>query len=232
MVASMKTLPPTLPMTDPAADSLDDLAEAAKTLGHPHRLALLQAVLQRESTVEQLALGSGLSVTNASQHLQQLKRAGFIQSRRDGKHVLYRGGAGPVSEVLSALQDYLSHQRQEMRRVAADSVNRPEQLEAVSIEQLVARLDEGALLLDVRSREDYAAGHVPGAVNIPTEGLEPRLAQLPRDQDIVAYCGGRYCVLSMRAVALLRARGFQAQRLGDGFPAWKAAGLRIEAARH
>ena len=89
MVASMKTLPPTLPMTDPAADSLDDLAEAAKTLGHPHRLALLQAVLQRESTVEQLALGSGLSVTNASQHLQQLKRAGFIQSRRDGKHVLY-----------------------------------------------------------------------------------------------------------------------------------------------
>ncbi len=232
MVASMKTLPPTLPMTDPAADSLDDLAEAAKTLGHPHRLALLQAVLQRESTVEQLALGSGLSVTNASQHLQQLKRVGFIQSRRDGKHVLYRGGAGPVSEVLSALQDYLSHQRQEMRRVAADSVNRPEQLEAVSIEQLTARLDEGALLLDVRSREDYAAGHIPGAVNIPTEELEPHLAQLPRDQNIVAYCGGRYCVLSMRAVALLRARGFQAQRLGDGFPAWKAAGLRVEATRH
>ncbi|MCR2365403.1 rhodanese-like domain-containing protein, partial [Salmonella enterica] len=91
-------------------------------------------------------------------------------------------------EVLSALQDYLSHQRQEMRRVAADSVNRPEQLEAVSIEQLVAKLDEGALLLDVRSREDYAAGHIPGAVNIPTEELEPHLAQLPRDQTIVAYC--------------------------------------------
>ncbi len=213
-----------------SADSLDDLADAAKTLGHSHRLALLQAVLQRESTVEQLALLSGLSVTNASQHLQQLKRAGFIQSRRDGKHVLYRGGTGPVSEVLSALQDYLAYQRQEMRRVASDSVNRPEQLEAVSIEALVAKLDDGALLLDVRAPDDYAAGHIPGAVNLPAEALEAHLAQLPRDQAIVAYCGGRYCVLSMRAVALLRARGFQAQRLGDGFPAWKAAGLRIESA--
>ncbi len=235
MFPSMKTLPPPpsmpLPLADPA-DSLDELADAAKTLGHPHRLALLQAVLQRESTVEQLALLSGLSITNASQHLQQLKRAGFIQSRRDGKHVLYRGGAGPVSEVLSALQDYLAHQRQEMQRVASDSVNRPEQLEAVSIEALVAKLDDGALLLDVRSPDDYAAGHIPGAVNLPTEALEAHLAQLPRDQAIVAYCGGRYCVLSMRAVALLRARGFQAQRLGDGFPAWKAAGLRVESAPH
>jgi rhodanese-related sulfurtransferase/predicted transcriptional regulator len=226
----MKSLPMPLPAPAPLDESpqlLGDLADAAKTLGHPHRLALLQAVLQRESTVEQLAELAGLSITNASQHLQQLKRAGFIQSRRDGKHVLYRAGSGPVADVVVALQLFAAHQRAEMQRVAADSLERPEALEAMSIESLRHPLDDGALLLDVRSRQDYAAGHIPGAVNIPAEELVRHLAELPRGQAIVAYCGGRYCVLSRQAVALLRARGFEAQRLGDGFPAWQAAGLRI-----
>ncbi|AOI82872.1 MULTISPECIES: metalloregulator ArsR/SmtB family transcription factor [Burkholderia] len=211
-------------------EPLDDLADVAKTLGHPHRLALLEAIFQRESSVERLAELSGLSITNASQHLLQLKRAGFVQSRRDGKHVMYRIGSGPVANVVAALHDYVAHQRTEMRRVIADSVHHPEHLDGVSIEELIDRLKDGALLLDVRSAEDYATGHIPGAINIPTEELERHLGELPRNQNILAYCGGRYCVLSIQAVALLRAKGFSADRVSDGFPGWWAAGLRVEAA--
>ncbi|MDQ2187176.1 metalloregulator ArsR/SmtB family transcription factor [Alcaligenaceae bacterium A4P071] len=219
-------------MIDPPAETLTELADIAKTLGHAHRLALLEAIFQHESSVERLAELSGLSVTNASQHLQQLRRAGFVQTRREGKHVLYRIGAGPVANVLAALRDYLAHQQAEIQRVVSDSIQHPEHLEGVSIEELMHRLEEGVLLLDVRSEADYAAGHIPGAINIPTEALEDHFAELPRDQDILAYCGGRYCVLSIQAVSLLRAQGFKAHRLGDGFPGWRAAGLRVEAVRH
>ncbi|NVD97756.1 metalloregulator ArsR/SmtB family transcription factor [Massilia sp. BJB1822] len=218
-------------MIDPATKPLNELADIAKTLGHAHRLALLEAIFQRESSVERLTQLSGLSITNTSQHLQQLRRAGFVQTRRDGKHVLYRIGIGPVANVLAALHDYLDFQQAEIQRVVSGSVHHPEHLEGVSIEKLIAKLEEGVLLLDVRSAEDYAAGHIPGAINIPTEALEQHFAELPRDQDILAYCGGRYCVLSIQAVSLLRAKGFKAQRLEDGFPGWQAAGLRIEAMR-
>ncbi|WP_374045674.1 ArsR/SmtB family transcription factor [Massilia sp. YIM B04103] len=218
-------------MIDPATKPLNELADIAKTLGHAHRLALLEAIFQRESSVERLTQLSGLSITNTSQHLQQLRRAGFVQTRRDGKHVLYRIGTGPVANVLAALHDYLDFQQAEIQRVVSGNVHHPEHLEGVSIEELIARLEEGVLLLDVRSEEDYAAGHIPGAINIPTEALEQHFAELPRDQDILAYCGGRYCVLSIQAVSLLRAKGFKAQRLEDGFPGWQAAGLRIEAMR-
>ncbi|NVD96705.1 metalloregulator ArsR/SmtB family transcription factor [Massilia sp. BJB1822] len=218
-------------MIDPAAKPLNGLADLAKTLGHAHRLALLEAIFQRESSVERLTQLSGLSITNTSQHLQQLRRAGFVQTRRDGKHVLYRIGTGPVANVLAALHDYLDFQQAEIQRVVSGNVHHSEHLEGVSIEELIARLEEGVLLLDVRSEEDYAAGHIPGAINIPTEALEQHFAELPRDQDILAYCGGRYCVLSIQAVSLLREKGFKAQRLEDGFPGWQAAGLRIEAMR-
>ncbi|WP_341773146.1 metalloregulator ArsR/SmtB family transcription factor [Burkholderia anthina] len=232
IVLSMKPLQHPMKATDYPAEPLDALADLAKTLGHPHRLALLEAVFQRESSVEQLAERSGLSITNASQHLLQLRRAGFIQSRRAGKHVLYRIGTGPVANVIAALHDYLDHQHAEMQRVVTDSVDHPERLDGVSIEELIDRLDHGALVLDVRSPEDYAAGHIPGALHIPTEELERRLAELPRQRDIIAYCGGRYCVLSIDAVALLRAKGLHAERVSDGFPGWRAAGMRVETLRH
>lgn len=225
----MKT---TTSATPSPVESLDDLANVAKTLGHAHRLALLEAIFKHESSVEQLAQDTDLSITNASQHLKQLRQVGLIQSRRDGKQVLYRIGNGPVANLLAALRDYVSHQQADMQRIISDSIQRPEQLEGVSIEQLLEKLENGALLLDVRSPQDYESGHIPGAINIPTEKLDQHLAQLPRNQEILAYCGGRYCVLSIEAVAWLRVKGFQADRVYDGFPGWWAAGMRVETIRH
>lgn len=225
----MKT---TTSATPSPVESLDDLANVAKTLGHAHRLALLEAIFKHESSVEQLAQDTDLSITNASQHLKQLRQVGLIQSRRDGKQVLYRIGNGPVANLLAALRDYVSHQQADMQRIISDSIQRPEQLEGVSIERLLEKLENGALLLDVRSPQDYESGHIPGAINIPTEELDQHLAQLPRNQEILAYCGGRYCVLSIEAVAWLRVKGFQADRVYDGFPGWWAAGMRVETIRH
>jgi len=206
-----------------------ELADIARTLGHPHRLLLLEYIAQGERAVERLAELSGLSVANASQHLQHLRRAGLVQTRREGKRVLYRLGTGPIANVLAALRDYASHQHAEMQAVVADSIGRRERLEGISVEELLDRLrTDSVTLLDVRPREEFELGHLPGAINIPAEELEGRLDELPRNAEIVAYCRGPYCVLSTEAVAELRAHGWQASRLGAGFPEWKAAGLRVE----
>lgn len=212
------------------AQYFEALAEIAKTLGHVHRLVLLEHVAQGERAVERLAELSGLSVANTSQHLQHLRRAGFVQTRREGKRVLYRLGAGPVAQVLAALRGYAEHQRAEIEEVISDSILRRDRLDGVSVDELLGLLDsESVTLIDVRPAEEFALGHLPGAVNIPPEQLERRLADLPADADIVAYCRGPYCVLSSDAVAALQARGLRARRLEVGFPEWKAAGLRVEA---
>jgi rhodanese-related sulfurtransferase len=209
----------------------DALAEIAKTLGQAHRLALLEHIAQGERAVERLAELTGLSVANTSQHLQHLRRAGFVQTRRDGKRVLYRWGAGPIAPLLAALRGYAEHQHAEIRDVIADSIHQRDRLDGVSIEELLGMLDSGGVvLLDVRPSEEFAQGHLPGAINIPTEDLERRLADLPAGADVVAYCRGPYCVLSTDAVAALRAHGVAARRLDAGFPEWKAAGLQVEAA--
>lgn len=209
----------------------DALAEIAKTLGQAHRLALLEHIAQGERAVERLAELTGLSVANTSQHLQHLRRVGFVQTRREGKRVLYRLGAGPIAPLLAALRGYAEHQHAEIREVIADSIHQRDRLDGVSIEELLGMLDSGGVvLLDVRPSEEFAQGHLPGAINIPTEDLERRLADLPAGADVVAYCRGPYCVLSTDAVAALRAHGVAARRLDAGFPEWKAAGLQVEAA--
>jgi len=207
---------------------LEALAQLARAMAHPYRLALLEAIFQRESSVEQLAERTGLTVTNTSQHLQQLRRSGFVLSRREGKQVFYRAGEGPVPDLLSALHHLSTWQQNEMRQIAEDSLYHPHPLTGVSIEALLDRIAQGALLLDVRSVEDYALGHLPGALNIPVETLSEHIDKLPRNQDILAYCGGRFCVLSIKAVELLREQGLSAERVSDGFPGWQAAGLEIE----
>lgn len=206
-----------------------DMAELARSLAHPHRLALLEHAAQGERPVERLAELTGLSMANASQHLQLLRRAGFVQARREGKRVLYRLGEGPVAELLAALRRQMEHAHGQMAQVIADSAQRPERLDAVSREQLLGLLaDDGVTLLDVRPADEYAQGRLPGALNIPLEELDRRLAELPPGRQIVAYCRGPYCVLSHDAVAALRARGLPARRLDAGFPDWKAAGLPVE----
>lgn len=198
-------------------------------LGQAHRLELIEHVSQGERSVERLAQLTGLSVANASQHLQHLRRGGFVQSRRDGKRVLYRLGDGPILELLSALQCYAQRSRAEVREIVSDYFDQLDRLEPISREELVGRLQDGSVtLLDVRPEDEFTLGHLPGALNVPLDELERRLSELPKDQEIVAYCRGPYCVLSFEAVALLRARGFKVRRLEDGLPEWRAARLPID----
>ncbi|UJB30034.1 metalloregulator ArsR/SmtB family transcription factor [Chromobacterium sp. Beijing] len=213
----------------PAPERFADLADLARTLSHAHRLLLLEHIAQSERPVERLAELAGLSIANASQHLQHLKRAGLALSRRDGKRVMYRLGDGPILAVLDALRRQTEHRRAAVRALLDDAAARPETLDGVTLDELLRRLGDGDLiLLDVRPADEYAAGHLPGALNLPPERLEHGLAQLSAGAEIIAYCRGPFCVLSTQAVAALRARGLNARRLDSGFPQWKAAGLEVE----
>jgi rhodanese-related sulfurtransferase/DNA-binding transcriptional ArsR family regulator len=218
-------------MNSPKSQVFEQFAELARVLGHANRLELLEHVAQGERPVERLAGLTGLSVANTSQHLQVLRRAGFVRARRDGKQVLYRLGDGPVIELLAALRRYAEHSRAELSAIVADYFARLDSLEPVSRKELVKRLrDKSVLLLDVRPEDEFVQGHLPGALNIPFAQLGKQLSKLPRRAEIVAYCRGPYCVLSFEAVAALRAKGYNARRLEDGFPEWKAAGLPLGSA--
>ncbi len=216
-------------MTNPKFAIFEQLAEVARVLGHAHRLDLLEHVSQGERPVEALAKLTGLTLANASQHLQHLRRAGFVVARRAGKHVLYRIGNGPVQPLLAALRTYGEASRAEVREIISDYFERVDRMEPVSRDVLLERLAAGAVtLLDVRPEDEYALGHLPGALNVPLRELETRLAELPTEKEIVAYCRGPYCVLSVEAVSLLRTKGYRVRRLEDGLPEWKAAGLEVE----
>ena len=207
----------------------EQFAELARVLGHAHRLELIEHVSQGERSVERLSELTGLSFANASQHLQLLRRGGFITSRRAGKRVLYRLADGPILELLSALRHYAEHNRAEVRKITMDYFQRLDHLEPISRDELVDRLREGSVtLLDVRPQDEFALGHLQGAWNVPIGELEKRLADLPMNQEFVAYCRGPYCVLSFEAVATLRAKGYRIRRLEDGYPEWSAAGLPVE----
>lgn len=207
-------------------------ASVARALGHEHRLELLEHLGQGERSVEALAGRSNLSIANASQHLQQLRRAGLVASRRNGKNVLYRLADGPVVEAISALRKVAEQNLAEIRQVASAYFDKLDSLEPVTRDGLMQRLGDGtAMLLDVRPEDEYRQGHLPGALNLTMEELENRLSELPADREIIAYCRGPYCVLSFEAVKALRERGYRVRRLEDGFPEWKAAGLPVEEIR-
>lgn len=218
-------------MSDLQLHIFEEFAELARTLASAQRLFLLEHIAQGERSVERLAELSGLSVANASQHLQQLRRAGFVETRREGKRVLYRLGTGPVLGLLSALRQHAEYNRAQIRDLVADRRDQPDRLEAISREELLLRMREGGVtLLDVRPQDEFTSGHLPGAINIPIEELERRLAELPAGGEIVAYCRGPYCALSFDAVTVLQGKGFAVRRLDSGFPDWKAAGLAVESA--
>lgn len=206
-----------------------ELAEIARTIGHPHRLELIEHVSQGERSVERLAALIGQSMANTSQHLQHLRRSGLVQSRRDGKRILYRLGDGPVIPLLTSLRQYAEHSQAEVRGIVADYFDSLDRLEPISRTELFARLcEENVIVLDVRPKEEFDLGRIPGAVNVPLDELEKRLGELPADTEIVAYCRGPYCILSFEAVAALRTKGYRIHRLEDGFPEWVDAGFAVE----
>ena len=207
----------------------DSLAEIAQALGHAHRLELLEHLGQGERSVEDLAARTGLTVANTSRHLQLLRRAALVEGRREGKRVFYRLSAeDAVVRLLQALSRVGERNSAEIARVMANYFRARDEFEPVSREELLDRLRSGtATILDVRPEDEFAGGHLPGALNIPLAQLERRLAELPADREIVAYCRGPWCVLSFEAVALLRGHGFRIRRLEDGFPEWKVAGLPV-----
>ncbi len=178
--------------------------------------------------MEVLADRTGLSIANASQHLQHMRRAGLVTSRRDGKFVYYRLAGDAVLELLAALRRISERNVAEVERLVRNYFDERDGLEPVSREELVQRSRAGIVtILDVRPEDEFALGHLPGALNIPLRELEARLGEIDPKQEVVAYCRGPYCVLSYEAVAALRTRGFKARRLEDGLPEWRAAGLPV-----
>jgi rhodanese-related sulfurtransferase/DNA-binding transcriptional ArsR family regulator len=204
-------------------------AEVAKALGHGHRLEILELLAQGERSVEGLAERAGLSIANASQHLRLMRRAGLLASRRDGKRILYGLSDPAVLDLTAALRRVAEQNLAEVREVVSKYFKVRDALEPVSRKELARRLKDGLVtVLDVRPEDEFAAGHLPQAVNIPLRELSRRLREISTRREIVAYCRGPYCVLAFEAVALLRKRGFKIRRLEDGYPEWKAAGLPVE----
>lgn len=213
-------------------DLLDTLAQVGKALGSGHRLALLERLAQSEASVEALANTAELTVGNASAHLQHLRRAGLVTATRSGKQVIYRLTDERIVTLMSLLREVAETNLAEMERLVSrlfGSNDPGGSLQAVSRDDLLAGLREGSVaLLDVRPHEEFQAGHLPDAINIPLDELETMLDALPRDREIVAYCRGPYCVLSHEAVERLRKLGFRVRRFDEGFPQWKAAGLPVQ----
>jgi rhodanese-related sulfurtransferase/predicted transcriptional regulator len=216
--------------TGPKQAIYENLAEVAQALGHPHRLELLEHLAQGVRSVEELSARAHLTFANTSRHLQILRRARLVETERRGKHVLYRlAGDSEVVALVKALGRVGERNIAEIGRVVTDYFHARDALEPVLRDDLVARLhDDLVTLLDVRPEDEFALGHLPGALNIPLAELERRLSELPKSREVIAYCRGPYCVLSFEAVAALRALGYRVRRLEDGYPEWKAAGLPVE----
>lgn len=210
---------------------LEHLADLTKALANSNRLELLELLAQGAQPVEVLTQRTGLSFANVSQHLQTLKKAGLVIGERDGKNVRYRLQDGPIVEAISGLRRLAEHNVTAIGDVRRRYLDDMDGMDPVSHEELMARMrSDSVVLLDVRPGDEFAAGHLPGAVHIDVADLEVQAAQLPKDREIVAYCRGTYCVMSYKAVQVLRARGFSVRRLEDGFPEWKAAGRPVETA--
>jgi rhodanese-related sulfurtransferase len=212
--------------TDSSLDLYEQFARIGKALASARRVELLDLLCQGERSVEALAQAAGMGVTNTSQHLQILRAARLVEARKEGTKVLYRVADEAVCRFFLELRELargrLAEVDQLVRRLLDDG------LDAVGREELLARMDEGAVvLIDVRPPEEFAAGHIAGAVSVPLGLLENLLDTLPAETEVVAYCRGPYCLLASQALEILRAHGLRARRLEEGFPEWRLAGLPV-----
>lgn len=210
-------------------DLFNQFAQVAKAMANGNRLELLEFLAQGERSVDALARVSGLTVANTSQHLQQLRHAGLVTSRKVGQKVFYRLSGDDVSELFSALRAVAERHLAEVKRLVDDYLVVKDRLEPVHARELLERARDGLVtVLDVRPPEEYAAGHVPGAINVPLAELEQHLGDFDPSTEVVAYCRGPHCVLAFDAVERLRQEGVPARRLEGGLPEWRLAGLPVE----
>ena len=205
-----------------------EFAEVAKALAHGLRLEILEHLAQADRNVETLARLTDVSVASVSQHLQKLRHAGLLVATRNGKQVIYSLKDELVVDLLESLQRFAERNTADVQQVISGYFNDRDSMEAVSKADLLERVVEGTtIVLDVRPADEFAVGHLKGAINIPLADLEKRLADLPPNKEIIAYCRGPYCVLSYEAVATLREKGYTVFRLDGGYPDWKASGLPV-----
>lgn len=208
----------------------DSLARVGKALGSGRRLELLDLLAQGDRSVDNLARAARLGLTTCSAHLQTLRQAGLVATRRDGTKIYYRLAGSDVAALYALLRD-VAGTRSAQAAAARDAYLGADDSDVVDRDELQRRLAAGEVVaVDVRPAEEYIAGHIPGAVSIPLDQLADRLADLPADVDVVAYCRGAYCVLAHDAVRLLHARGRRATRLADGMLEWRLADLPVDAA--
>ncbi|HEX2284188.1 MAG TPA: metalloregulator ArsR/SmtB family transcription factor [Mycobacterium sp.] len=206
-----------------------EFARIGKAMASPHRLEILEVLAQGERTVESIAGETGLSIANASRHLQQLRQAHLVLARRDGLFVHYRLAGPEVVNLVLALRRTAEQHLAEVDRVVHDFLGNRDDFEAVTPDELSRRMTNGeVVVLDVRPEQEYTAGHIAGAQSMPVSDLSARLAELPEGKDYVAYCRGPYCVYADEAVAVLRANGRKATRLKDGYPEWWLAGRPVD----
>jgi rhodanese-related sulfurtransferase/DNA-binding transcriptional ArsR family regulator len=206
----------------------EQFARTAKAVASPKRIELLELLAQGEHAVEILARATGMGVTNTSAHLQVLRHAGLVETRKQGTKVYYRLAGNEVAAFIASLRDLARARLAEVDRVIQDYFVSRDALEPVSRGELLDRASRGdVVILDVRPAEEFAAGHIPGALSVPLDQLEAALSRLPKQARVVAYCRGPYCVLAPQAVERLRAKGFTARRLVDGMPEWRLAGLPV-----
>jgi rhodanese-related sulfurtransferase len=212
-----------------AKDALfDGFAEMAKALASGRRAEIVDLLAQGERSVDEIADEIGQSVANTSHHLRAMARAGLLTTRRDGTRIFYRLASKRVETLWAALRDVAAEHVAGIERLTQAYLGDRDGLEAISRDELVARLRRGDLVvLDVRPEPEFRAGHIAGARSVPISELRRNLRALPNDVEVVAYCRGPYCVYADDAVRELNRRGYRAQRLEDGFPEWKQAGLPV-----
>lgn len=209
-----------------------EFARIGKAVAHPKRLELLNLLGQGEHSVDSLAEATELGLTTASSHLQVLRQARLVETRKQGPWVYYRLADDAVYRMVAALQDVAEIRLAEVQGVVRSYFGALDELDPVTLDELRLRIERSdVIVIDVRPEDEFASGHIPGARSVPLEELADRLDELPPGVEIVAYCRGPYCVLAPQAVAVLRHAGRRARRVQDGFPEWRLAGLPVEAGR-
>lgn len=207
----------------------EEFARISKALASPLRLVIVDVLAQGERSVEDLAAAVGAKLANTSAQLQVLRNAGLVATRRDGNRIWYRLSGDDVADLLDRIRDTASRNLADTERAAIAYLGDPATVEHVTPDELTRRLTEGSVtVIDVRPDVEYCAGHLPGAMSIPLDDLERRLAELPAGTDIVAYCRGPYCVLAPEAARLLTRHGHTARVLAAGFPQWRRSGRPVQ----